>query len=82
MTSLNFGVLVVPRARPIALSSTKPPTDPADEDELEATIRRNPCYVEYKALEECLLKTDRAFAKCQKEIKLLSACNRAKSKAK
>jgi len=67
----------------IALSpSNRPPVAPDEEDEVDAAIKRNPCYSGIKALEDCLLRTDRNFMKCQKEIKDLQACNKKASSTK
>ncbi len=51
------------------------------ESELEAAMKRNPCFVQYTALEECLGRESRNFAKCQTEIKLLQACTKAAATA-
>jgi hypothetical protein len=45
-------------------------------------MRRNPCYISYKALEECLVETDRNFKQCQPQILALQACNNAANKKK
>ena len=66
---------------PVILAlSTAPrrPTSDNEDDPLEAAIRANPCYVEYKALEDCLFKEDRNFARCQETIKALRECSLAK----
>ena len=52
------------------------------DDPLDAAIRSSPCFAEYKALEECLVVTDRNFKKCQEQIKLLRACSLVAQKGK
>ena len=48
---------------------------PACEDNdtkvVDAMIAKNPCAVQYNALEECLVRTKRDWTKCQDMVKAL-----------
>ena len=48
------------------------------QDEVEKAIKANPCYAEYKVLEDCLAETNRNFKACQPAIKALQACSQKK----
>ena len=43
-------------------------------DKVDEAIKRNPCFEPIQAMEDCLLETDRNFAKCQPQIKELQEC--------
>ena len=48
--------------------------DDDEVDKVDEAIKRNPCFEPIQAMEDCLLETDRNFAKCQPQIKELQEC--------
>lgn len=60
---------------------TIPGSGPACEDNdskvVDAMIAKSPCAAQYNALEECLVRTERDWTKCQDVVKALSVCSSA-----
>ena len=48
---------------------------------VERLIEDSGCAAPYYALEECMGEHDRAWAKCQSEVRALAQCNQAKAAA-
>ncbi|KMT15210.1 hypothetical protein BVRB_3g063210 [Beta vulgaris subsp. vulgaris] len=63
------------------LSSQQPPQpvhqDDADEED-ENVKQLGDCSSLYLSLQDCLIKTDRNWKSCQKEVQALKACNEKK----
>ena len=45
-----------------------------EEDPVDSMIRRTGCEAEYRAMENCIVETDRDFRACQATMKILQAC--------
>jgi hypothetical protein len=55
-----------------------PACEDKDSKMVDAMIAKSPCAAQYNALEECLVRTERDWTKCQDVVKALSVCSSAK----
>ncbi|KAJ8573777.1 hypothetical protein K7X08_010288 [Anisodus acutangulus] len=60
-----------------------PPVHQDDADEDDETVKQlNECSSVYLSLQDCLIKSDRNWRVCQKEVQALKACNERRQKDK
>jgi len=60
--------------------SSGPACEDNDAKVVDEMIAKNPCAAQYNALEECLVRTDRDWTKCQDVVKALQVCSLAVAK--
>ncbi|XP_059630425.1 uncharacterized protein LOC132273485 [Cornus florida] len=68
-----------PHKSPLPLPS--PPLHQTDADEEDESVKQlKECSSLYLSLQDCLVKTDRNWKSCQKEVQALKACNERKNR--
>lgn len=71
-----------PPPPPAASIPKSPPLHEDDVDEEDESVKQlKECSSLYLSLQDCLVKTDRNWKSCQKEVLALKACNERKNKA-
>lgn len=62
---------------------TPQPTHQMDADEEDENVKQlGDCSMLYLSLQDCLVKTDRNWKSCQKDVQALRACNERRNQGK